>query len=114
MAVTKAETGPNTSSKPATETRLDSDVSMPSNVVPGEAPYDTTDPNERATSVSPDKASAALAGYGTVNAVVKLPEPEKVAEPDQEPRVEQYQVVGPDGKLVTVEHDINKGTTKRV
>ncbi len=94
------------------KTKLDSDVSMPGNVAPGDAPYDTTDPNERATSVTPDKATAAKAGYGVVNAVVPLPEPERVeAGREGGDRTEEYDVVGPNGKVVRVKHNIDTGET---
>lgn len=96
-----------------TETRLDSDTTRPSTTAPGDAPADTTDPNERASSSEPDKGAAAAAGFGTVNAVVPLPEPEKVPEPDREDRVEEYDEVGPDGKVVHVRHNIDTGETTR-
>ncbi len=54
-------------------TRLDTDVTKPSTVVAGDAPADTTDPTERASTVGGDKAAAALAGHLTVNAVVPMP-----------------------------------------
>jgi hypothetical protein len=124
MAVTKSqsEAAPAPADAPQQQTRLDSDVSMPGNVAPGEAPYDTTDATEIATSVSPDKATAALAGFGVVNAVKKLDRipgqltPEEVAKfngvsDGGEQRTESYQAVGPDGKLVTVTHNIDTGET---
>lgn len=90
-------------------------VDVPSEVQAGDAPFDTTDPNERVTSIdTPDKGAAARAGFGTVNAVLPLPEAEKPAAPAQKDRVEKYQVTGPDGKLVTVEHNIDTGETTRV
>jgi hypothetical protein len=124
MAVTKAqdEVAPAPADAPLQQTRLDSDVSMPGNVAPGEAPYDTTDATEIATSVSPDKATAALAGFGVVNAVKKLDRipghlsPDDVAKfngasGDGGERTENYQAVTPDGKLVSVTHNINTGET---
>lgn len=95
-------------------TRTTKSVSVPSEVEPGDAPFDTTDPSERVTSIdNPDKGAAAEAGFGTVNAVLPLPEPEQPAAPSGKPRVERYQALGPDGKLVTVEHNIDTGETKR-
>jgi hypothetical protein len=132
MAVTKAQSeagpapvpsegGPAPVDAPKQQTRLDSDVSKPGNVAPGEAPYDTTDPYEIASSVSPDKGAAAAAGFGVVNAVQKLDRipgsltPEEVAEwngeSGGEQRSETYQAVGPDGKIVTVKHNLETGET---
>lgn len=94
-------------------TRLDSDVSKPSTVAPGDAPHDTTDPAERASTVGGDKMAAALAGFGTVNAVVPIPAPEPM--PGEEPgehRIEEYPARRPDGSLVTVEHNIDTGETR--
>jgi len=91
-------------------------VNVPSEIQPGDAPYDTTDPTERVSSVDhPDKAAAAAAGYGTVNAVVLLPEADVLdAGPTGKERVEKYDVIGPNGKKVTVEHNIDSGATKLV
>ncbi len=93
-------------------TRLDNHIDKPSVVEPGDAPFDTLDPNERATSVTPDKATAAQAGHGTVNAVVPLPEPEREDEPDHKPRIEKYKTRDSAGKLVSVEHNLDTGETK--
>lgn len=91
-----------------TETRLDSHTDAPSTTAPGDGPADTTDPNERATSATPDKAAAALAGHGTVNAVVPLP---AAATPKRagKDRTETYTAVRPDGAEVTVERNIETG-----
>ncbi|MGY1773508.1 hypothetical protein [Blastococcus sp. SYSU D00813] len=94
-------------------TRTTKSVSVPSEVEPGDAPFDTTDPSERVSSVSPDKAAAAAAGHGTVNAVVPLPEPEQPKTEARKARVEKYDVLGPDGKYVSVEHNLETGETKR-
>jgi hypothetical protein len=94
--------------------KLDADVTKPQQTLAGYAPADTLDPNERATSVTADKGAAALAGFGSVNAVVPLPEPERPrqsAEGDQKDRTEEYQQPGPDGKLVTVRHNLDTGET---
>ncbi len=93
-------------------TTLDSHVDKPSIVEPGDGPADTTDPTERAISVEPDKAAAALAGYQTVNAVVPFQEPEREAEPEKEHRTETYKVPGPNGKLVTVTRDLETGESE--
>ncbi len=102
------------SGKLPTKTVLDDDVSKPSTVAPGDGPYDTTDPAERATSVSPNKGAAARAGHNTVNAVLPAPEPERVAGEKREDRTEEYDAVGPDGKVVRVKHNIDTGETARV
>ena len=123
MAVTTAQAKGGDARKPeAAKTTLDDDVSMPGKVAPGDAPFDTTDPTEIATSVRGDKASAARAGFGVVNAVLPLgaipghARPEDVAkfngtDGGGENRTETYQAVGPDGKLVTVKHNIDTGET---
>lgn len=95
-------------------TKTTQSVSVPSEVEPGDAPFDTVDPTERVSSVSPDKAAAAKAGAQTVNAVVLLPEVEQPKVEKGKDRIERYQVTAPDGKLVTVEHNIDTGETKRV
>jgi len=97
--------------------KLDTDVSRPQTTLAGHAPADTLDPSERATSVTADKGAAAQAGFGSVNAVVPLPEPERPrqsdGEGDQKARTETYEVPGPDGKLVKVTHNIDTGETSR-
>lgn|SRR3954447_4540486 len=105
-------------------TTLDDDVTMPSKVEPGDGPYDTTDPTEIATSVSPDKAAAARAGFGVVNAVLPLETVPGNVRPEDRAKIngtdsgdgersETYDVLGPDGKLVTVTHNIETGETTR-
>lgn len=51
-------------------TRLSDNVTAPQPTAPGDAPADTWDREERATSARPDFAAAAAAGHLTVNAVV--------------------------------------------
>lgn len=90
-------------------TRLSNDVTKPQPTASGDAPADTWDPKERATSVRPDKAAAAAAGHQTVNAVVKSGEV-----PDRAPtgtRTETYTVAGPDGTELTVTHNYDTGET---
>ncbi len=112
MAVTTAEsTGGQGAKRTRRRTTLDGHIDRPSVVEPGDAPYDTTDPTERATSVEPDKAAAARAGFGTVNAVIPLPEPERPKVERGEDRIEKYEATGPDGKLVTVTHNLDTGET---
>ncbi|MGC0144461.1 MULTISPECIES: hypothetical protein [unclassified Pseudactinotalea] len=90
-------------------TRLSNDVTKPQPTDPGDAPADTYDPKERASSARPDKAAAAADGHQTVNAVVKSGEV-----PDNTPtgtRSETYERVGPDGTTVYVTHNYDTGET---
>jgi hypothetical protein len=91
-------------------TTLDSDVTKPSVTAPGDGPADTTDPTERASSVTPTPGPEALKA-GTVNAVVELPKIEEEA-PTGEPRIETYEAIKPDGTKVTVEHNLETGESK--
>lgn len=91
------------------ETRLDDNVTEPSTVAPGDAPADTTDPTERATSVTPAPSDQALK-EGTVNAVRKLPA--TTAERDaSKDRWEEYDATRPDGTVVRVRHNLDTGET---
>ncbi|MGW1182967.1 hypothetical protein ACWD7Y_05295 [Streptomyces drozdowiczii] len=98
------------SSTPPEETRLDTHLDAPSTTAPGDGPADTTDPDERAVSATPDKGAAAEAGHGTVNAVVPAPKrtPAKRAGTD---RMERYKALRPDGSEVTVERNIETGAS---
>lgn len=93
-------------------TTLDSDVTKPSVTAPGDGPADTTDPTERATSVTPQPGEEAFK-VGTVNAVVPLPQ-EDAPESDAKPRIERYEAVKPDGTTVTVERNLETGESKTV
>lgn len=104
-------------------TLLDEQVNMPGYVAPGDGPHDTVDPSEHATSVSPDKGTAALAGFGVVNAVLPVPDPsgreQALARAAQVAggegaRTETYTVTGPDGKPVTVERNMDTGDSRKV
>lgn len=93
------------------KTTLDEDNTKPSTTAPGDGPADTTDPNERASSITPQPGPEAIK-VGTVNAVQPVPadaEPESVPEKDQ--RVEKYKATKPDGTVVTVTHNIDTGET---
>lgn len=92
-----------------TGTTLDSDVTKPSVTQPGDGPADTTNPDERASSVRPQPGETALKA-GTVNAVVPLPaEPTPKREgPD---RTETYTTVKPDGTEVTITRNLETGET---
>ncbi|MEU4165586.1 hypothetical protein AB0F46_01710 [Streptomyces sp. NPDC026665] len=91
------------------ETRLNDDVTQPSTTAPGDGPADTTDPNERAVSATPDKAAAAAAGHGTVNAVVPAPQPAARKTAKGKDRMETYTATRPDGSEVTIERNIETG-----
>lgn len=90
-------------------TRLSSTLTGPQPTAPGDAPADTYDPKERASSARPDKAAAAAAGHQTVNAVVKVGNV-----PDNTPtgtRTETYERVSPTGATVYVTHNYDTGVT---
>lgn len=91
------------------KTTLDSHLDAPQVTQPGDAPADTTDPTERASSATPDKAAAAKAGYGTVNAVVKVGDTSAPARDTKNDRTEKYQATRPDGTVVTVTRNIETG-----
>ncbi|MGW5645058.1 hypothetical protein ACWEV3_40955 [Saccharopolyspora sp. NPDC003752] len=90
------------------QTRLDDHVDAPSTVQPGDAPADTTDPAERATSVTPDKAAAAEGGHLTVNAVKPLPV-ETTERDTANDRIETYTATRPDGTPVTITRNVETG-----
>ncbi len=92
-------------------TKLDKATDRPSTVAPGDAPADTTDPNERASSVNPNTAAAAAAGFQTVNAAVPLPRRNAPRQAEGEPRTEVYEGERPDGTRVRVTRNIDTGET---
>jgi hypothetical protein len=92
------------------KTTLDEDVTAPSTTAPGDGPADTTDPTERAVSVTPNPGDEALK-TGTVNAVKPAPR-QTEAESTTKPRVEKYEATKPDGSTVTVERNVETGESK--
>lgn len=92
------------------KTKLDSDTTKPSVTVPGDGPADTTDPSERASSVTPQPGAEAVK-VGTVNAVQPVPQDEKPVRDSKKDRIEKYGAVKPDGTTVTVTHNIDTGET---
>lgn len=92
------------------KTTLDSDVTKPSVTAPGDGPADTTDPTERASTVTPQPGEEALK-VGTVNGVVPLPKVEADADTSDH-RTEEYEATAPDGSKVTVTRDIETGESK--
>lgn len=99
--------------KNPSETKLDDNVTEPATTAPGDAPADTTDPSERASTVVPQPSPEALMA-GTVNAVAKMPDIPAAPVVKGGERVETYEAVRPDGTKVTVEHDLDTGATRIV
>lgn len=90
-------------------TRLSNDTTKPQPTAAGDAPADTWDPKERASSAAADKKAAAEAGHQTVNAVTKVGE-----FPDRTPtgtRTETYETVDAAGNAVSVSHNYDTGVT---
>jgi hypothetical protein len=105
------------------ETRLDTDVHAPATNAPGDAPADTTDPNERASTITPQAPSAEALAAGTILGAVPVPEGvlptvvPGVTGPDGEERVEEYDTVDPHGQPVRIRHFIdgpNAGKSIRI
>lgn len=92
-------------------TRLADDTAndRPQTTSAGDAPADTYDPRERASSITPDKGAAAAAGHGVINAVRPV-----ASLPDNTPtgsRTETYKRIAPDGTEKTVSHNYDTGET---
>lgn len=90
-------------------TRLSTDNTKPQPTAPGDAPADTYDPKEKASSVTPDKKAAAEAGYQSVNAVTKVGD-----YPDDAPtgdRTETYTAYDGQGNPVQIVHNYDTGVT---
>jgi hypothetical protein len=112
--------GPFAPEEPVGKTRTDDNVNKPSTVYPGEAPYDTKDPNERVSTVPHAPDEEALRA-GTVNAVLvnpALPQAHEVrrnlrggGDANGNDRVETYQATRPNGEQVTVRHNLDTGET---
>ena len=93
-----------------------------SHTAPGDAPHDTTDPNERVTTATPsgrELAEAAKAGLGSVVGYVKVGEVGgggSGADNEADDRVERYEVTvnAMTGATVTVERNLETGVSKRV
>jgi hypothetical protein len=92
------------------KTTLDSDVTKPQVTQPGDAPADTTDPDERASSVTPNPGDEALMA-GVVNAVKPLPRRATTRDTSND-RTETYTATRPDGSQVTVSRNMETGETK--
>lgn len=92
----------------ADKTTLDDDVTKPSVTEPGDGPADTTDPDEIATSVTPDPGEEAVK-VGTVNAVKKAGTRAKPKPKVDKTRVEKYEATKPDGTVVSIERNLDTG-----
>lgn len=70
-------------------------------------------PEPRYSSARPHSGDAAMAGHGTVSAVVPIAGPDVV--PGVPPRgpdcVDEYETLAPDGRTVTVRHNLETGET---
>lgn len=90
----------------------DTEQNKPQTTSPGDGPADTYDASERVSSVQIDKATASAAGHQSVNAVEpvgKVVFPSDVAVTNV--RTETYKAFTPDGKEVTVTHELETGKT---
>lgn len=94
------------------ETKLDDNVTEPSAVQPGDAPADTVDPTEEASTVIPQPSADALK-EGTVNAVLPVTRDKKAASKAKD-RIEEYDAVKPDGSVVRIKRNIETGATEIV
>lgn len=96
-------------------TKLDDNVTEPSTNSPGDAPADTTDPSEFASSVTPNPSPEALAA-GTVNAVLPIEPPAKVSDEDQDgDEFEEYEALKSDNRTkVQVRRNLRTGKSKIV
>lgn len=99
--------------KPKT-TRIADDTTqtVPQTTAGGDAPADTYDWKERASSARPDKAAAAAAGHGSVNAIAPVASVDIPAPSGS--RTETYDRFAPDGTEVTVTHNYDTGVTSSV
>lgn len=97
-------------------TRLDDNVSEPSTTQAGDAPYDTKDPTENASTVTPVPSADALR-VGTVNGAVPIPPVEAAEQDPADIRVDEYDRVLPDGSTVRIRHTLDgpdAGKTERI
>ncbi|WP_066038662.1 hypothetical protein [Herbiconiux solani] len=102
-----------TEAETPTETRLDDNVTEPSTVAPGDAPADTTDPTEIASTVIPQPSQEALK-QGTVNGVLPVKQAEKPKRDTKKDRFEEYDATKPDGTVVRIRRNIETGESSVV
>ena len=91
-------------------TKLEGDsLDAPQTTSAGDAPADTFDGLERASSATPDKATAAEAGHQTVNAVIAV-DPIVPVVPSGT-RTETYQAFNAKNEPVNITHNYDTGAT---
>lgn len=98
------------------ETRLDTDVNAPATNAPGDAPHDTTDPTEQASTITPQPPNAEALAAGTILGAVPVPAV-VVDQAEGDERVEEYDAVDAHGVTVRVRHYIDgprAGQSERV
>lgn len=85
------------------DTRLDTDPNAPATNAPGDAPFDTTDPTEQASTITPQIPNAQALAAGTILGALPVESPPGVARVDDaDVRVDEYDAVRPDGTTVHV------------
>lgn len=92
-------------------TRAETQITKPSTVEPGDAPADTTDPNELVSSRVPQPDEDAQR-VGTVNSAVKYADAGGQSARRGKDRIEKFEATRPDGSTVTVTHNIDTGESK--
>jgi len=79
-------------------TKLDTDPNGPATNAPGDAPHDTTDPSEQASTITPQLPNNAALAAGTIVGALPVSSPPGVPEvDDKDVRVDEYDAVKPDG-----------------
>jgi hypothetical protein len=93
------------------KTTLDADITKPAQTEPGDGPADTTDPLERASTVTPQPSPETIkSGAGTVNGQLPLePIPAPTTARRRDDRVEEYQATDANGKTVTIQRNVETG-----
>jgi len=84
------------------ETKLDTDPNAPATTVPGDAPFDTTDPTEQASTITPQLPNAEALAAGTIVGALPVERPAGTQEAAGEERTEEYDAVRPNGEQVRV------------
>jgi hypothetical protein len=106
MATAKKDTKVDETAGLPSETRLDTDVHAPATNAPGDAPADTTDPTEQATTITPQLPSEEALKAGTILGAIPVPAAVIAAQTTDgdDVRVEEYDEVTPTGEAVRVRH----------
>lgn len=95
------------------ETRLDDDVTKPATTAPGDAPADTTDASENASTRVPQPGKEAEA-VGTVNGAVPVDAPQAGDGDDSEDEFEEYDAYKADNSKVRVRRNLRTGASELV